>query len=99
MKLKVIPLDKTLTQTLFQCPLCGDEFTYLTEAEDCIHNHIHSWCLVSSELGDTIEFGENTTSIMDVKDILINKIKLVVYKVDQYGRRGDIVYETTIKTE
>ena len=94
------PIDKTLTQVLFQCPLCGEEYTYFTEAEDCVYNHLHSWWLVQTELGDTFELDvSNPISIMNIKDTLMKKIKLVMYKIDHYGRRGDVVYETTVEGE
>ena len=100
MKAKITPIDKTLTQVFFECPLCGEEYTYFTEAKSCVHNHLHSWCLVQTELEGTLKLdASDFIFIAGIKDILIKKIKLVMYKIDKYGIRGDVVYETTVEAE
>lgn len=92
--------EVTLTQVLFQCPLCGEEYVYFAEANNCVHNHILSWSLVQTELDGNLGLNvDKPILIGSIKDTLIKKIKLVMYEIDQYGMRKDIVYETTVGDE
>ena len=94
MKAKITPL----TQALFQCPLCGEEYLHFTEVRSCVYNHVHSWGRVQIELEDTFKLeGTNLIFIGAIKEILMKKIKLIVYEVDQYGLKDGVVYETTIE--
>ena len=100
MNVKIKPIDKTLTQALFQCPLCGEEYIYFTEASSCVNKHIHSWMLVQTELEKNFKFEvSNFNFIGAIKDILMKKIKLIMYEVDQYGIKDGVVYETTVEVE